>query len=784
MPQTSKSAAAVVSLFVLCALAVTISRFNLTTDLGIFLPRGESVMEQVLMSQLEKGSTTNLVFAGISGGNPTEITETNRRFADALAKDDGVVQVLNGDTGLAKSDRDWVMSNRYHLTPSDLSQRFTVEGLKESLDERLRGLTSPIASLEKRFLPRDPTGEIIRLLKKWQGDAGQQGPETEEGVWISPDRTRSLMIIELRSVSLELENQQAAVERIQGLFESVKSPGNQLTLSGPTVFAVETRKVIAGDVRVLTIIATTLVVLFLLAAFRSVRLLLLVLVPLVGGVVAASAVVLLAFGNIHGITLAFGVTLTGVAVDYPIHFFSHLKGGRVHAEESIRGVWPTLRLGVVSTVIAYVVLMMSEFAGLQQLGLFTVVGLLTAAAITRWVLPFLVPNKLEVGRGLITVHRGLQKVGAKLTGLGPLTLLIIPIGAAVIYFSSTPLRNLDVDSLSPIGQDRRADDRSLRSDLGFWYGGKLAVVAAKSSEAALQGSEALVPKLNELVTQGALERFDMAASFIPSQLRQRAQIDAIPEDEELRARLNLALADFPFRQGIFEKFLKEAAAARQNPLVSVESLSNTQMGERLKALLFEQEGLWLAPILLHGVKDETALAILDQQNDNYQVIYLNIKGKATEILGVALDKVQPLLLLGVLAIYVLLAIGFRNLVKPLRVLFPTLSAVAVTLTILNLAGISLTLMHLVSLLLIVGLGLDYALFYNRLDDDREEWHTTFKALWVSSFTTILVFGILWFSNTPPLQAIGITVGIGALSCLILGACWTRTMESKGSDSID
>jgi predicted exporter len=185
-------------------------------------------------------------------------------------------------------------------------------------------------------------------------------------------------------------------------------------------------------------------------------------------------------------------------------------------------------------------------------------------------------------------------------------------------------------------------------------------------------------------------------------------------------------------------------------------------------------------VLLHGVDDESQLDALNRSDGDTQVIYLNIKERATEVLATAIDHVIPLLGFGVLAIYLLLLVAYRSVLKPLRVLFPTLSAVAVTLAILNLSGISLTLMHLVSMLLIIGLGLDYALFYNRLNDDEAEWQTTFKALWVSSFTTVMVFGILFFSNTPPLQAIGLTVGIGALLCLVFGACWTRRPRPAGS----
>ncbi|KAA3624963.1 MAG: hypothetical protein DWQ08_09795, partial [Proteobacteria bacterium] len=316
-------------------------------------------------------------------------------------------------------------------------------------------------------------------------------------------------------------------------------------------------------------------------------------------------------------------------------------------------------------------------------------------------------------------------------------------------------------------------DRQLRAGLGFGYGGKLAVGAADRAEEALVRSEGVTEELERMIDAGAIARYDMAAAFLPSQQRQKRQIAAIPPKDELRERLDDALDGTPFRKDVFDPFIEEASQARLRPLLTVESLTDSQMGERLKALLFEQDGLWIAPILLHGVANEAMLSSLDRKNGHSQVIYLNIKAKAEEILASALDRVTPLLGLGVLAIYLLMTASYRDAWRPLRVLFPTLSAVAVTLAILNISGIPLTLMHLVSLLLIIGLGLDYALFYNRLNDDADEWRTTFKALWVSSFTTVMVFGILVFSNTPPLQAIGLTVGIGALLSLLFGAFWIR-----------
>ncbi len=110
--------------------------------------------------------------------------------------------------------------------------------------------------------------------------------------------------------------------------------------------------------------------------------------PIVTGLLAGSLATSTLFGNIHGITLVFGITLLGVAIDYPIHLFSHLAPDKT-PRQSITHIWPTLRLGVITTCIGYLAFARQDFPGLAQLGIFTTCGLLTAAVITRWLLPSL-----------------------------------------------------------------------------------------------------------------------------------------------------------------------------------------------------------------------------------------------------------------------------------------------------------------------------------------------------------------------------------------------------------
>jgi predicted exporter len=100
------------------------------------------------------------------------------------------------------------------------------------------------------------------------------------------------------------------------------------------------------------------------------------------------------------------------------------------------------------------------------------------------------------------------------------------------------------------------------------------------------------------------------------------------------------------------------------------------------------------------------------------------------------------------------------------VLVPIVAGLIVVAGIVNLSGESLSLFHVATLLLVIGLGLDYALFFNRPEDRGEERRRTVFGLLVCSTTTILVFGVLAFSKIPVLHAIGLTAACGSLCCLL------------------
>src|SRR3954468_257354 len=149
----------------------------------------------------------------------------------------------------------------------------------------------------------------------------------------------------------------------------------------------------------------------LLAVYRSPRALVLGLVPVVTGAVAGVAAVSLGFGVVHGITLGFGTALIGEAVDYSIYLFmqsDHAGDKEQNRKKWVALVWPTVRLGVLTSVFGFAALLLSGFPGLAQLGLYSVAGLIAAAAMTRYVLPSLMPASFSI--------RDVSTVGLKLSG--------------------------------------------------------------------------------------------------------------------------------------------------------------------------------------------------------------------------------------------------------------------------------------------------------------------------------------------------------------------------------
>jgi predicted exporter len=103
-----------------------------------------------------------------------------------------------------------------------------------------------------------------------------------------------------------------------------------------------------------------------------------------------------------------------------------------------------------------------------------------------------------------------------------------------------------------------------------------------------------------------------------------------------------------------------------------------------------------------------------------------------------------------------------------RVVMPVVLAVAVALAVFGYAGVPLTLFNWLALMLVLGVGANYAVF---LREGCARPDADLGAVWtgvvLSAATTLLSFGLLAMSSMPVLKNFGATLAIGiAVSALL------------------
>ena len=743
------------------ALWFTATRLSVHSELGDLLPEGTTATQRLLLTQVRSGLAGRLMLLAIEGAQPDELARLSKALGEGLRGHPQIEFVGNGTQALSLEERQVLFRARYLLSPTVRAETFSTDSLRAALEQRLDDLRSPLAPMIKEYIPTDPTGEFLGILQSW---SGWETPAKHRGVWMSADRHRALLVIETDASGFDADAQEAIQQDIRTSFQGVlneSSPSARLRMSGSGVFAVEIQRTIEREMWWLSTAAATLVFLFLYASYRSLMLVLLSLIPLSSGILAGMVAVNGWFGFVHGITLGFGITLLGVVDDYPIHLFSHLSR-RDTAQATMRSIWPTMRLGVLTTAIGFSSLLLAGFPALAQLGLFALAGLGTAALVTRWVLPVCIP----AGFVPREIRSNLLETMAHLSKAKVVVPVAVVLATIVLIWSDTPLWEGDLARISPVSEQKKQFDQQLRGELGAPDVRDLLVIEAPTQEDLLQLSETVMPKLDRLREAGALAGYDLVSRYVPSQRVQRQRQQTLPEPVLLEDRLREAVKGLPFAPGLFAPFLAGIEAARSQPLVDRASFQGTSLGLKIEALMVEHHGRWLAVAPLRGVADRQGLKATVAGWGEAAVAYVDLREESNRLMMEYRDRTLQLLGWGAVAIAVALGIGLKSLLQLWRVLVPIVAGLIVVTGIVNLSGESLSLFHVATLLLVIGLGLDYALFFNRAEDHGEERRRTVFGLLVCSTTTILVFGVLAFSTIPVLHAIGLTAACGSLCCLL------------------
>ena len=550
-------------------------------------------------------------------------------------------------------------------------------------------------------------------------------------------------------------------EKIDALKKA--DPGLVVVTSGVPFHSYESASKAKAEVAIISGISIALVVLLILAVYRSPAPLLLTLFSISMAVVTALSVTWTLFGSIHVFTFVFGTSVIGVSIDYAIHFFTSWKlarAGQGHDGFQVRSlILKGLLLGFMTTELSYLALTFAPFPLLRQMAVFSAAGLLSSvltitllfAALPKTSKPALAQVPLKVVDLLLgSCRKAFGVSGAKKWVILTIALLVMAVGISQVQWG-TDLRSLYSMSPALLESEKRAMEL-----LDFGSTGSYFIVKGNSAEEVLQNEETFCKKMQQAESEGVVGNYLALSRYIPSREVQEKRF------AEISAALDsTTVAEMLQSLGMTSDSAFRASLAEQPKFITPEGELPESLGKLLNSLWIGKVGdrYYSAVLPLH-VPDASRLQELAKGLD--AVTYVNKVGQIND----SLTRLSWIAVVLVAVAYALVFIVLLVVYGPLGAFtvmrIPVASCLAMV-AVLGYLGIPFNFFATVGLVLTLGIGIDYSLFFK----ERGVQSGTALAISLSAATTILSFGSLAFSGFVPVSTFGLAVFLGILCNFLL-----------------
>lgn len=758
---------------------VVMLRIDVATDITHFLPAGDDDAhgDVLLARELASGELSRTMVLLVDAPDAPTAARASHVFERELRADPDVQRdlarlVAGSDEGQQDALWQTYQAHRTAFLAPDAeaaAARVTDAALAAAAAELKRKLATPMSTLLTKVAPADPLLILPDLFERLLGGDGA-GLKVIDGRFVTADERGAVLFLtssvptsnatRLRPLLLGIDR---AFERTRGEVDAELS----LQQSGTHLFAIAAEGSIRADIQRVSIGSSVGLVLLFLLTFRSLRLMLLVLPVLASGFLCGTVACLLLFGSVHGLTLAFGAALIGVAVDYGVHFHCHHlhAGSPDDARASLRRIWPGLRLGALTTITGFVALLASTFPGLRQLAVFAVAGI-AAAALSTWLfLPGLSARTSRPTRVASALIAGLRRLWFA-PRRSRAALLVLPTLALVVAATGLPqLRwNDDLTDLNRIDPAVQRQDQAVRDRVVRFEQRRLVVATGRDEAAALLANERAAAALADLQQRGALTGFRSLAPMLPSPGTQTAVDAVLRGDETHWPRLANALAETGFVADAFTPWRDELAGPAPAPLTYTD-LANGPLAGMTAPFRFTWSGGSGFVTFLHELQDEAALR--DALAAIPDVRLIDIAATLSSAYGAYRARLLQLWCVGLGGVLLLVLLRHRRLRPTMIAYLPAVLGAAATAGLLSWFGLELNMLSLVALLMVVSMGVDYGVFLAEHRDDGEARDATLLAVLLAALSTMLGFGLLALSSQPPLFHIGVTAAVGVLTCVLL-----------------
>ena len=796
------------------------TRVEVETDILSLVPRNNPVVEGFKKTVARFGSVDTLLV--VIHLDPERHLETTIDFADSLASSlrdwDLIDWVEYRVDSTAEAAVPLLDRATLFLDPEELDEvlaELDDEGLKETAVRLRAQLMAPQSVVTKNLLRLDPFGLLPKILSKirFGGVGVRVDPET--GCLIDDGRRFLLMMAKPTGPAQDLKFDRrlkaGLAKRVEAAEEAWRAEGGGdvpplVEFTGGYVVALDDARLITSDMVVGLVSSLIGVMVLFLIAFRRRAALVYAFFPLVTGIALGFAFGALALGRINSLTSAFGGLVIGLGIDFVIVLYARYveerRSGASHDEAvdamgRLTGVG--VLLGAVTTAATFYAFLVTDFAGLWELGLLTGTGILLLVVTVFLLLPALLTIIQQRGRGDRPLHlhsfgsdllfrASLRRPGLTIVAAAMIT-LILGFGVGRLKWDDD-FRNM-----------RSGDNRAiqLRQEVMDAFDLRFSPMVLRCDGAdeteALAGCRAILPELEALVDGENLVGVDTIAGIIPPREVQEELIarlkEAAPALEGVRGRFEMALRSNGLNPAAFSDGIEifMTALDRRQPL-SLVDLEGTPLARVVDRYVAAGDGEVSAAIYLYppvGKWRRGASPALQALISEYPGVVLtgpNII--SAELRTIVWDDALKAAVLGMIVVFVLLWLDLGGPLRALLALLPLAVGMVWMLGAMGWMGLRLNFFNIFVLTMIIGIGVDYGVHllhrWNESGGDREALAETAKAIAVAALTTMVGFGSLVLSHYPGLRSVGAAAILGALSTAVLGITLLPALLSIKEDS--
>nr|WP_315217816.1 MMPL family transporter [uncultured Duganella sp.] len=679
-----------------------------------------------------------------------------------------------------KTQSDWLSLFQRHrlvLLTATQEAQLRAQPSRFWLETALGTLYAPFGGPKLGSWQQDPFG----LFAGWvQERAGETPVRPRDGHLFVADAERQyvLLALTLKVPALSMTAQETVLPLLKQAADAARKTTPQLALvqAGVILHAADASAQASGEVSTIGIGSLLGIILLMWFAFHSFKPISLIMLSIGIGFLGALSVCWLLFGQIHLLTLVFGASLIGVAQDYGIYFLCNRLSAdeKVDSPALLRRLMPGLCLTLLAAVIGYMGLALTPFPGLRQMAVFSALGLFFAWLTVVFWFPALVgARSLEAGR-LVRVYgdalRRWPLLRPNRATLAAAVLFALSAGYGISRLGA----NDDIRLLQNPPKHLIDDQIKLSKLTDAPTPVQYFLVRGGSAEEVLQREEALKAKLEPLIAARAISGYQAVSNWVPS-ARKQAERRALIEQKLLGG-------DGPLK-GLAEQAGEDAqwiAATRAGLLatggaLTPEDFLKSPASEPSRHLwLGEVDGVHASIVALRGLGRAGLAQVMGAADGMPGVQWVDKVAEISTVLGRYRENMSWVVAGAYVLVFAMLFPRYRG--RTWRVLAPTALASVATLAILGFASQNLQLFHVLALLLLLGVGVDYGIFMQERPDNRGD--AAWLAVGMSASSTFLSFGLLGLSKTPALQAFGLTMLLGIALAWLIVPCFGTIKESK------